>query len=97
MIAVRADLSGAATFDEALRVVRAAALGAQDHQEVPFEVVVGAVNPPRLPGLNPIFQAGFSTEEPGRRGRSPAWSRSRPRWTPPNTASSSTSTWTRPP
>ncbi|WP_061293904.1 non-ribosomal peptide synthetase [Herbidospora cretacea] len=65
MIAVRADLSGAATFDDALRVVRAAALGAQDHQEVPFEVVVGAVNPPRLPGLTPIFQAGFSTEEPG--------------------------------
>ncbi|WP_327011383.1 non-ribosomal peptide synthase/polyketide synthase [Dactylosporangium sp. NBC_01737] len=55
-VVLRTDLSGAPTFTELLRRVRAADLAAFDHAELPFQHVVEAVNPQRAPGRNPLFQ-----------------------------------------
>ncbi|MEU5082726.1 MULTISPECIES: non-ribosomal peptide synthetase [Streptomyces] len=55
---VRADLSGTPTVRQAVDRVRAAVLGVRDHQE-PFSEIVRAVNPPRVPGRNPLFQVMF--------------------------------------
>ena len=59
-VALRADLSGQPTFRELLRRVREVALGAYEHQGLPFDRVVEAVNPKRVPGLHPLFQVDFS-------------------------------------
>ncbi|MEV4516217.1 non-ribosomal peptide synthase/polyketide synthase [Dactylosporangium sp. NPDC049525] len=55
-VVLRADLSGAPTFTDLLRRVRAGDLAAFDHAELPFQQVVEAVNPPRAAGRNPLFQ-----------------------------------------
>ena len=57
-VAVRTDLRGAATFGEVVRRVRHAVVEAFT-REVPFEEVVAAVNPPRRPGVHPLFQAAL--------------------------------------
>lgn len=54
-----ADLSDDPPFDEMVARVRAAVLDAHAHREVPFDDIVRAVSPPRLPGHNPIFQVWF--------------------------------------
>ncbi|MFD0385635.1 amino acid adenylation domain-containing protein [Streptomyces stramineus] len=46
-VVLRTDLSGTPTFTELLERVRSTDLDAFAHQEVPFEAVVEAVNPPR--------------------------------------------------
>ncbi|WP_007509290.1 non-ribosomal peptide synthetase, partial [Pseudofrankia saprophytica] len=55
-VVLRTDLSGAPTFGELLGRVRASDLAAFDHQELPFDRVVDAVNPPRLLARHPLFQ-----------------------------------------
>ncbi|GAB3847935.1 non-ribosomal peptide synthetase [Dactylosporangium cerinum] len=55
-VVLRTDLSGAPTFTDLLRRVRAADLAAFEHAELPFQQVVEAVNPARAPGRNPLFQ-----------------------------------------
>ena len=59
-LALRADLSGDPTGAEALDRVRAVLRGALDHQDLPFERVVGAVNPPRSLSHGPLFQTMVS-------------------------------------
>ncbi|MEU6819220.1 amino acid adenylation domain-containing protein [Streptomyces atriruber] len=55
-LALRTDLSGDPTGAEALGRVRAALRGALDHQDLPFEQVVSAVNPHRDLSHSPLFQ-----------------------------------------
>ena len=53
-VALRTELSGNPTFEEALRRVRTTALEAYEYQ-LPFPVVVDAVKPPREPSRSPFF------------------------------------------
>ncbi|MFI1934338.1 amino acid adenylation domain-containing protein [Streptomyces sp. NPDC020330] len=59
-LVLRVDAGGEPTFQELLERVRETDLDATVHQEVPFEQVVRAVNPPRTAAPNPLFQVMFS-------------------------------------
>ncbi len=55
-LAVRVDLSGSPTVAELLERVRARALEAQQHQDIPFEQVVELVQPARSLAHSSMFQ-----------------------------------------
>jgi amino acid adenylation domain-containing protein len=60
-VTLRIDLSGDPSVAELLRRVRHTALEAYQHQDVPFDQVVEAVNPPRSASYPPLFQVLFTS------------------------------------
>src|SRR5205823_4428265 len=59
-LALRIDMSGEPSVAEMLKRVRGVVLGAQEHQDVPFEQVVEMVQPPRHLNHMPVFQVMFA-------------------------------------
>ncbi|HYV83576.1 MAG TPA: amino acid adenylation domain-containing protein, partial [Pyrinomonadaceae bacterium] len=60
MLALRTKLSSTMTFRELLQSVREVALGAYDHQELPFDKLVEELQPERQLNRNPLFQVVFA-------------------------------------
>ncbi|MFF0885026.1 amino acid adenylation domain-containing protein [Streptomyces sp. NPDC003456] len=57
---LRVDLAGDPSFTDLLAQVRDKALAAYEHQDVPFDVVVEAINPDRSAAYQPLFQVMFA-------------------------------------
>jgi len=58
-LVLRARITGSETFRALLAQVRETALGAYDHQDLPFELLVEALRPGRDAGLAPLTQVLF--------------------------------------
>ncbi|MFI0350764.1 amino acid adenylation domain-containing protein [Actinomadura sp. 9N407] len=64
-LVLRADVSGDPSFTDLLGRVRDTVLAGLAHQDLPFEAVVEALRPPRVPGRNPLFQVMVGYENQG--------------------------------
>ncbi|MGE9835755.1 amino acid adenylation domain-containing protein, partial [Pseudomonas sp. UM16] len=67
---LKADFSTQHTFLELLQQAKEAALGAQQHQELPFEQLVEALQPERSLSHNPLFQAMHNHQSATRQAES---------------------------
>jgi amino acid adenylation domain-containing protein/non-ribosomal peptide synthase protein (TIGR01720 family) len=65
-LVLRTDLSGNPRFIDLLDRVRDVVVGAQSHQDVPFEQVVDALKPERDLSHAPLFQVMFALQTLGR-------------------------------
>ena len=59
VLPVRTKLNGNPGFKQLLQRVKDTTLGAYAHQDLPFDKLVEAVNPPRNPLYHPLFQVLF--------------------------------------
>ena len=66
-LALRLDLSGSPSVSELLEQVKAQALAAQQHQDIPFEQVVELAQPVRSLAHSPLFQVMFAWQNANRR------------------------------
>lgn len=64
-VALRSDLSNSPTFRDLLKAVRARTLDAYDHQDLPFEQLVDALEVERDTRIPPVFQVVFSLQRAG--------------------------------
>ncbi|CAA0134706.1 Dimodular nonribosomal peptide synthase [Mycolicibacterium vanbaalenii] len=62
-VVLRNDLGGNPTLRDVLRRARDMALSAYSNQDLPFEQIVDAVNPPRTLARNPLFQVVVHVRE----------------------------------
>jgi len=63
-VPIYTDLSGNPSFNEVLKRVRKMVFAANANQELPFEMIVEALKPKRDTSYNPLFQVGFTFQEP---------------------------------
>lgn len=61
-VVLRADLSGNPTFGELLCRVRSCVLGALEHQDYPFPLLVERLQLLRDPSCSPLYQVAFACE-----------------------------------
>ncbi|MFS1303916.1 amino acid adenylation domain-containing protein [Streptosporangium longisporum] len=67
VLAMRADLSGDPTFAQLLARVRRTTVEAYEHQELPFEQLVGELGVERDVSRSPVFQTVFALQSYGSR------------------------------
>ncbi|WP_315871651.1 non-ribosomal peptide synthase/polyketide synthase [Pseudomonas sp. JV449] len=65
---LKADIDEQTSVTQLLQQVRQRALEAQDHQDLPFEQLVEALQPERSLSLNPLFQVMFNHQTEARLG-----------------------------
>jgi Condensation domain len=61
-VALRTRLGGNPSFREVVRRARETAVGAYEHQALPFDMVVEALRPRRDPSHNPVFCVNFRAQ-----------------------------------
>ena len=64
-VALRTSLDQDPELGELLSRVRESDLNAYAHQDLPFDAVVDAVNPPRIPDMHPVFQVMLTLQNVG--------------------------------